>query len=269
MKARCLILLAAAGCMQGQNGQQGPRPEWPCVAGRAVDPAFLETSESTGGQVFLFQKSEAAQTTVFLTADHTHPATIVRAVGSLSGAGEYEFPVDSTVSSLLITASVQCRKSIGVFRPSGTEMMAANSTRSVDLQASRAVIVDNPEPGKWKVRLEGTGVFVLAVRAQSPLRLGEINFLNENGGAAEPRLGAAQTAMAYVGGTINRARFDVLGPSGQLLGTSEGAQSASSAYRFAITPGAERFRIRIAGTDGAGWPVERTAPILFRARAQN
>ena len=268
MKAASLAVVLAAGCLQGQTGQQGPRPEWPCVAGRAVDPAYLETSESTGGQVFLFQKSEIAQTTVFLTADHTHPATIVRAIGSLAGTGEYEFPVDSTVTSLLITASVQCRERIGVFRPSGTEMTAANSTQSVDLQASRAVQIDNPEPGKWKVRLEGTGVFVLSVRAQSPVRLAQIEFGDENDAGSQPQLGVAQMARAHVSGEVGSVSFDALGPSGQLLVTGEGTQGDKGAYRFTITPGAERFRIRMTGADAAGWPVERTDPILFRARAQ-
>ncbi len=268
MNAHWLVLLAATSALHGQTGQEGARPEWPCVAGRAVDPAYLETSESTGGQVFLFQKSEIGQTGLFLSADHTHPATVLRAIGTLSGPGEFEFAVDSTIQSLLITASVQCRKSIGVFRPSGTEMTASNSARSVDLQASRAVQIDNPEPGKWKVRLEGTGIFVLSVRAQSPLRLG-IDFFDEAGIKSQPRLGVAQATVAHVAGEVSGVKFEVLGPNGAVLSPVNTPEVTDGAYHFPLTAPAERFRLRMTGVDSSGWPIERTDPILFRAQPKN
>ena len=266
MQARCLIVLVAVCALHGQTGQEGPRPEWPCITGRAVDPAYLETSEGTGGQVFLFQKSEIGQTGLFLSADYTHTATVLRAIGALAGAGEFEFPVDSTMQSLLVTASVQCRKSIGVFRPSGTEMTASNSARSVDLQASRAVQIDNPESGKWKIRLEGAGVFVLSVRAQSPLRLAGIDFLDDGGVKSAPRLGATLTALAHVVGEIGDVKFEVVGLNGAVLSMAEAERVADGTYRFPITPATERFRIRMTGIDPSGWPVARTLPILFRAR---
>ena len=263
------MLLVAACSLRGQTGQVGPRPEWPCVAGRAVDPAYLETSEGTGGQVFLFQKNEVGQTGLFLAADSTHPATVLRAIGALQGPGEFEFPVDSTMQSLLVTASVQCRKSIGVFRPGGTEITAAASTQSVDLQASRAVRIDNPEPGPWKVRLEGTGVFVLAVRAQSALRLAGIDFVDQAGVKSPPRLGAVQTGVAHVAGNVGGVRFEILGPNGVVLSAVESPETGNGAYQFSVSPQVERFRIRMTGIDSSGWPVARTHPTLFYARARN
>jgi hypothetical protein len=148
-------------------------------------------------------------------------------------------------------------------------MTAANSARSVDLQASRALQVDLPEPGTWKVRLEGQGVFVLSVRAQTPLRLVEVDFLGEAGVKSEPRLGLAQTAIASVAGEIGNVKFEVLGPNGAVLSRVEAPEAADRAYRFPVTPPAQRFRIRLTGIDASGWPVERTHPILFRARARN
>jgi hypothetical protein len=269
VKLRCLILLAAACALCAQPGQEGPRPEWPCIAGRTVDPAYLETSESTGGQVFLFQKGEIGQTALFLSADRTHPATVLRAIGSLSGSGEFEFPVDSSMHSLLVTASVQCRKTIGLFRPSGAEMTPANSTESIDLQASRAVRVDNPEPGNWKIRLEGTGLFVLAVRAQSALHLAGLDFVDQGELKSQPRLGIAQTAVAHVAGEVANVRFEVIGPNGAPISACETLESANGVYRFSIAPAAERFRVRMTGVDSSGWPVVRTHAVLFRAHPKN
>jgi hypothetical protein len=249
---RVMIALLAACEMWGQAGQQGPKPEWPCVAGRAVDPAYLETSESTGGQIFLFQKSEIGQAGLFLTADSTHPATVVRAVGTLSGARDFEFAVDSTMQSLLVMASLQCRKTIGVFRPSGTEMTAANSTQNVDLQAGRGLRIDQPESGKWKLRLEGTGLFVVTVRAQSPVRLTRVEL-------------SAGAATAHVAGEVADPKFQLIGPSGDLVADAQTGETTASGFRIVTTPGVERFRVRMTGVDGSGWPVERVYPVLFRA----
>src|SRR5437899_4427134 len=111
------LLVLTAVLMCAQDGQQENRPGWPCVAGRAVDPAYIETSESTGGQLFLFQKDEIAHATLAMTASSSHPATVFRAVGHLSGTQEYDFAVDSTIESIIVLASLQCRKEVAVLRP--------------------------------------------------------------------------------------------------------------------------------------------------------
>jgi len=254
MRVGWLVPLLAGCGLWGQEGQQGPKPEWPCVAGRVVDPAYLETSESTGGQIFLFQKNEIAQAGPFLTADYTHPATVARAVGTLSGAREFEFPVDSTIQSLLVMVSIQCRAAIGVFRPGGTEMTAANSTQSVDLKAGRAVRIDNPEPGKWKLRLEGSGLFVAAVRAQSPVRLASVEL-------------TAGDATIHVAGELANPEFQLVDAAGDLAPGAEAAEDAGSEHRISVKPSVERFRVRMTGTDASGWPVERVYPVLFRAKS--
>src|ERR1051326_3630317 len=98
------LLVLCAPWLRAQDGQQRSRPEWPCVPGRAVDPSYLEISESTGGQLFLFQKNEIGQSAVVMNASHTHPATVLRGVGQLNGSRDFEFPVDSGTQSILILA---------------------------------------------------------------------------------------------------------------------------------------------------------------------
>src|SRR3954463_11349626 len=113
-KAGVLAVLVVAAPLAGQDGQGGTKPGWPCVAGRAVDPAYLEVSESTGGQLFLFQKGEVAQTSVVMGAAHSHPATVLRSVGNLSGTRDFEFPVDPSIASIFLLVSLQCRNAIRV-----------------------------------------------------------------------------------------------------------------------------------------------------------
>src|SRR5215813_6627089 len=112
-------LAVASGALWAQQGQTGAPPGWPCVPGRAVDPAYVQISESSGGQLFLFQPGEVEHAGIVMAASYTHPATIIRAVGHLSGTREFEFPVDSQTTSILLMASLQCRNAIAVVRPGG------------------------------------------------------------------------------------------------------------------------------------------------------
>jgi hypothetical protein len=259
MQPTGVLVLMLAGTLWGQVGQEGPRPGWPCVAGRPVDPTYLEISESTGGQLFLFQKGEVAHASLVMGAPYTHPSTVLRAIGNLSGTRDFEFPVDSSIESLLMMASLQCRNAIRVSRPNGSELTAANRAQSVELQAGRILRVDSPEPGAWKVRLAGTGLFVLSVVAKTQLRLSGVKF-------SQPRLGVRDNVEARVSGPVSNVKFQLVGPAGELVSSLEATEpTAEGTYLVPVTPPVERFRILMSGTDASGWPVQRTHPVLFRA----
>jgi hypothetical protein len=265
MQKACLCLLFA-GTLFAQDGQKGSRPGWPCVPGRAADPGFLDISESSGGQLFLFQKGEVEHAAIVMGASFTHPATVLRAVGNLSGTREIEFPVDSTIETLLVMASLQCRNAILVLRPNGAEMTASNSAQSIDLQAGRILRVDSPESGKWKVRLTGTGLFVLSVAAKTPIRLTEVNFSANDLRLDQPQLGVGQNVEANLTGDVSNVKLQVATASGERLGGMDPTEAgAEHLYRTLLTPAEERFRISISATDASGWPVLRTYPNLFRA----
>jgi len=244
-------LCVVAQLLSAQGGQQqGSRPGWPCVPGRPVDPTFLNVSESTGGQLFLFQRNEAAQSVALINANRTHPATVVRAVGNLPGEREFEFPVDSGMKSILLLASIQCRNAIRLTRPSGAELTQTGSIRYIELQAGRIQQVDLPEPGMWKVWLKGTGLFVLSV-----LTKGDIS------------LTGVSPASAHLGGQVSNVRFQVVDAAATPVSDIDSSgPDESGTWRFAVEPPVERFRIRVTGTDASGWPFERTHAVLFQAK---
>jgi hypothetical protein len=239
-----------------QDGQQGSRPGWPCVAGRAVDPAYLNLSESTGGQLFLFQKGEAEHSGVVMSASYTHPATVLRLVGNLNGARDIEFPVDRAIESLLVLVSLQCRKDIRVLRPSGAELTSVNTARSIDLAAGKILQADLPEPGKWRVRLEGSGLYVLSVLAKSDLKLTSANVAGQS---VQFHLTAAASSVAAQ--LVDAAGSPLIGPV-----VPENA--GNSAYQANLALRAGRFRLLVSGEDAAGWPFQRMHPVLFTAPAK-
>jgi hypothetical protein len=261
MSMRKLIAaLLLAGGLPAQEGQEGPKPGWPCVEGRAVDPDYLELSESTGGQLFLFQKGEVEHAALVMGAGYSHPSTVVRAVGRLSGTREFDIPVDSTIRSLLVLASLQCRAGISVSRPNGEWMTAATSTEFVDLRAGQIVRADNPEPGKWRIRLSGNGLFVLSALAKTEITLRGVRFLDQGGTPlSRPRLGEKQRMEVQVDGDVSDVSFQLAGPAGEPVPAVEAAEQ-----ELWVTP-PERFRVVVTGSDAAGWPVRRVHPVLFRA----
>jgi len=231
---RWIIAALLASSMQAQDGQHEQRPGWPCVAGRAVDPSYLELSESTGGQLFLFQQGEMEHSSAVMMAPTSHPVTLYRAIGQLSGEKTFVFPVDSTVESMLVMASVQCRQSVAVFDPSGPEVPAAKATRNIDLQSGRIVQIDKPSFGQWKLRVAGNGLYVFSVMVKSKITM-------------------------QVSDEDDQFRISTNGFKGSVTAYEiDGAGGRSE--------GAPRYRIAVEGMDELGLKVLRTNPVLFKAK---
>jgi hypothetical protein len=246
------------------------------VPGRAVDPSYINISESTGGQLFLFQKNEISRTSLVMSASYTHPATVLRALGNVTGSREFEFPVDSRIESLLLLVSLQCRNSVQVFRPAGSEMTEANSTLSVDLQAGKILRIDNPESGRWRIRLAGAGLFVVSVLAKTDLSLMSVGFFANSGPSIgeeptkrldAPLLGARQYVEARLSGQIADLKLQLVDAAGDRISGAEVQESISEGlYRTRVTPAVERFRVLATGTDASAWPFQRIYPVLFHAQ---
>jgi hypothetical protein len=259
------LLLAAVSQGLAQTGQPGARPGWPCVPGRAVDPTYLEVSESTGGQTFLLQKGEAGHAGVIMSMPFTHPDTVFRAVGHLAGSRTIEFPVDTSVESLLVTASIQCRQTVALIDPGGSEVTAANAIQNIDLQAGKILRLDGPGAGNYQVRIAGQGLFILSVMAKTAIRLSSVRFV-ETGG---PLLGVPQQLRVHVLGPLTKATFHMAAASGEILGELTGSPGDENGdYLLEATPMVERFRIMAEGVDETGRPVRRMYPNLFQAKNQ-
>src|SRR6185437_1795590 len=91
-----IFLLAIPGLALAQNGQQpNIEPGWPCTGKpRAVDPAYIRTSEASGGQVFLFDRSEMRGFTLIANGTSRHGATVARATGTVTNYVDLQVPVD-------------------------------------------------------------------------------------------------------------------------------------------------------------------------------
>ena len=233
-------------------------------------------SESTGGQQFLFQKNEVAQTAFVMNAPQTHPATVLRAVGDLNGARDFELPVDPGMSSLLLLASVQCRNALLVYGPGGSEVTDRNSARSVDLQAGRILQIDQPEAGPWRVRLTGNGLFVLSVLTKADTALTAVAFSLSRGAAngeepmprmKSPLFGVRQDVEVRLTGQASDLKLQLVDATGDRVSDAGALERIKEGlYLASLTPQAQRFRVLVTGAGPSAAPFARMYPVLFQAQ---
>jgi hypothetical protein len=88
----------------------------------AFDPTYSKIGEATGGHLFLFDKSEVAGASALATGDMQHKETIVRQSGKLESYVDIPIPVDASVNSLFIIASLQCMQTILLYDPQGSRV---------------------------------------------------------------------------------------------------------------------------------------------------
>ena len=259
-----------------QQSSQNP-PGWPCAGARAVDPTYVQLAENTGGEVFLFDRSEAARSLVLMQEGMKHKETVFRASGTLtSGYRDFQFPVDTTIESLLFSISLQCTQSVVIYRPSGAELDA--SAPGVDdnrYHAGRIVAMSRPEPGVWQVRIVGSGLFFAVVEAKSDVSLHSVRFVQLGGRPGHEgyfpmttpvRLNLPQMLQASVSGS-GVTGFRMINSGGATLQPLALAADENDQEEFQgpVIPSHKDFRIVVEGRDSRGYPYQRIFPRLFHA----
>ncbi len=271
-------MLSMLAALPAAAQQQVPRerPGWPCV-GRP-DPTYVRTAEATGGQVFLFDKSEIGESAALMIASSTHTETIFRVSGSVNeGVHDFVVPIDSTVQSVMISVSLQCLQVADITTPAGAGLRANDP--GVDyhqFEAGRIVTVASPAPGAWKVTISGRGMFFLVVQAKTTLTLDTARFVARGGRPGHEGLfpttgtlpaGSARLLEVELHGTARDVRFRFVSSQGDALQDLALAQEDGSeddqTYVGEVTPKAAEYRLQVSGVDGKGFPFTRMHAPLF------
>jgi hypothetical protein len=249
----CLLLLAALSLSAQQRSQQQPQepnyqPNWPCTGKeRAFDPAFLRTAEATGGQMLLLDKSETSAFTVVALAAPRHPATIARSVGKLENYLDIRVPIDPSIESLYIAATVQCLQRVILWDPQIVEVLPPQSGGEDHVfRAVRISIIPKPTPGVWTIRLLGSGSYSLVVQAKT----------------------SRSFSATFDGQTITAStnaaapRFRLVTEAGDPLQPLALEPSTPGRYTAQIPPPTQRFRLLMESADF----LQRMDPRLLEPR---
>jgi hypothetical protein len=246
--------LAAFGQVPAGSEQQ-PKYQagWPCTGKeRSFDPAYSKITEATGGHLFLFDKAEVAGTSALAIGDLKHKDTIVRASGKLDSYVDIPIPVDASIDSLFVVASLQCMQTILLYDP---QRSSVNPEPDEDhwFRAGRIATIPRPMPGEWLLRLAGTGPYSVAVEAHTSRGIHSV----ELSGAHQ------KTLSLRLSSEIVNPRFRLVGPAGEAIEMLplESDPDSPGRFRGAFQPAAEQFRILV--EDGMGF--QRVDPRLFEA----
>ena len=285
----CAVRLTLSGCiiatsLCAQSQAPPTKPGWPCVAGRAVDPSYVQVAESTGGQVFLFDRSEAGRSLVLVQNTRKHEDTIYRSTGTLTtGIRELSFPVDSTVKSLMISVSLQCLQSITVYRPTNTEVHGGEpDVNENKFKSGLILILTKPAAGEWRMRITGAGLFFAVITAKSGISLDRAEFVAPGGRPGHEGLfpvkgpvhpGEERTLSVAVTAPAGEKIFRLIDSAGETLErlklTSSAETGDESEFLGTVILKHSAFRVVVQGNDEGGYPYQRVLPRLFQPSRAN
>jgi hypothetical protein len=266
--------LSLTAASQAQPPRSGTG--WPC--GGNVDSSYLRAAEATGGKMWLLQPSELAGSVADASASRAHEETVFRAAGELA-QGEHEFsvPLDSTVESAHFFVSVQCLDRVSIILPSGDELPSDRAGVEPRLfGAVHLYTVGAPDPGAWKVRVAGRGLFSVIVEARSALALVDVTFLEGDVPLDAPRAGVQQRIEARVRGAAEEVAFQIVTLDASLIEwldlslkeemkEEEGADFDRT-YAGEVTPTGGEFRVSLTGRDTNGFRFQRVLGRLLTPR---
>ena len=254
------------------------------MAGAAVDPSFIKASEGTGGQVFLFDRSEAGRSLVLVRNTHKHEHTIYRSMGTLStGSREFFFPVDSTVESLMLSISLQCSQSITVYRPGDTEVHGGEPDADENrFKSGLILILTRPTAGPWRVRMAGIGMYFAAVTAKSSISIDRAEFVELAGRPGHQglfpiegpvRVGEQRMLLVDLRAPAGDKSFRLVNAAGDTLEPLDlkpvAESGGQSQFTGAFVLEHPEFRVAVQGVDAAGYPYQRVQAALFAASPAN
>lgn len=247
-----------------------------------IDPAYLRAAEETGGQAFVVGANEIPLLFDFLRPRLEGDLTLVSRNRGDLGTGStaiLDVPVDSTLTGLLLSVSVDSKDEIRLRRPSGAVVADGDpGVTLAELSSGCIVTVDDPEPGAWQIEIDGVGAYNAALQGNSPLELGRFDFVALDGDlhggfrpiAGQPVVGTEALGEAALLGPYASAAFELVDGEGGSLGPVDLRQSYPDADRshflgtFDLPPGS--FRVSVEGFDEAGYPYRRQYPAVYRAQ---
>lgn len=240
---------------------------------------MVQVSEGSGGQIFLLDPSEVAQSATLLLARDGLDETLRRVVYEFDpGDHAFEVDVDSSVERVLFSISLQCLQALEVVRPSGAIVAASDPDVTwTAFQAGRQIGVRAPEAGRWQVRLAGKGLLFMVVSARSELSLAAVRLVREGGRPGHE--GIFRDDAPLVPGTTRviemRLSKGIAGPVFEMRGSGDerigrlpparqhvddDEQVFLSEFRVPGVP----FRVVVTGQDPAGKTVQRVQGSLFQ-----
>jgi hypothetical protein len=240
----------------------------------AVDPWLLALSLLT-----MLAGSAFAQTPnpVQLGADDPNAQYILVANGTLTGLSrEYDVPVEAKTFRLQFSARLVGDVTFEVIGPLGKPQSITEPNVATSMLRDRqTIIIFDPKPGKWRVRLRGNGSYSTTVSTQSEMYVCCITVLGATGPSQAHPLPPAipvrsrQVLMqaSIAGFEVRSVEFYAIDENNEIAASIKLRQNDySNPYLLVllVDPVGKPFRVMAGGTDQTGYAFQRIFPTLFQ-----
>ncbi|HEV2663390.1 MAG TPA: hypothetical protein VG324_00665, partial [Blastocatellia bacterium] len=203
--------------------------------------------------------------------------------GELAGqAREIEVPVEVGVWKLQFNIQYTGEVNWAIITPSDRPLatdlpnLAITNTKEGATER-RSILLWDPRPGRWKIRLSGSGGFTTSVTTQGELHVCCIQFFGRAGVFSmdrfQPVRGARQHAQIHTSSyNIDTIEFRLIDERGELIAPIKFRQSDYSIpYNFTLlldTPD-RPFRVAARGRDASGKNFQRVIGWLIRPQTSD
>jgi len=188
---------------------------------------------------------------------------------------EYEVPVEAKTFRLQFWARLSGELSFDVVGPLGKSQTLTDPNVSSTISKERqSLVVFDPKPGMWRVRLSGSGTFTAGVSTQSELYICCISLLNAAGPQGHPlpptvQLRGRQQAMqlSLAGIEVHSVEFHLIDENNRVIKPVKLRQNDfSNPYLMVmlVESSAQPFRVMARGEDQTGYTFQRVFPTLFQ-----
>ncbi len=191
---------------------------------------------------------------------------------------EIEVPVEVGVTKLQFNLQYTGDINWAIISPSDRPLpLDMPNLRITNVRENRSILMWDPRPGRWKIRLSGSGKFTASVTTQGDLYICCIQFFGRNGlhsmDRFQPVRGARQYAQIYSSGyNIETIEFLLINEQGEAIAPVKFRQSDySNPYNFTLlvdTPD-QAFRVQVRGRDLSGKKFQRVIGWLVRPQTSD
>ena len=248
-----------------------------------VDPAYERGAAETGGQLFFVNEFEIGALLPLVEPQLQGDLRMISSTRGLLAPSDpsalLAFPVDSTISQLVVTASADFGLGLTLKRPNGVNVQPGDADVEITMLSGAAIItVSEPAIGEWAAEVSGSGDYSLVAEGNSPLQLYRFEIVDKNldihGGfmpiAGQPLSGADVIGEATLLGPFGTASFNAVNEQGDPilpLNLNQGFPEAAADHFLGTFPVPEvPFRVVASGTDFAGAAFHREFPVVFSGR---
>lgn len=231
--------------------------------------SLLAVIEARGGNAYQFWPEDPnAQYVVF-------------AAGALSGEGrEWEVPIEAKTFRLHFWARIDESVSLEIIGAGGKPQALTEPNISVTNGRDRkSIVIFDPRPGLWKLKLSGSGSFTIGVTTQSELYVCCLSIINTGGPIGHPlpqqvplRPGNQVMQASLAGFEIQAIEFHLVDEDNRILGPVRLRQNDfSNPYLLImlVEPPSRPFRLRAQGRDQTGYRFQRLFLPLFQPASED